>query len=119
MKFSRIFKETKLIWPREIFIGDGELRSDGGGYFPTLSRVWDEAEVRSEKWSDWHQLMVWCIFGGFHRLARETLENGGNTVYFTDIDKRYVEAKFRENLFSNGAGYGRQMRRAYTNDLKP
>ena len=119
MKFSRIFKETKLIWPREIFIGDGELSENGRGLFPTLSREWDEAEVRSEKWSDWHQLMVWCIFCGYHKLACKTLKEGGNTVNFTNIDKFYVERRFRENLFSNTAGYGRQMRRAYINDIKP
>jgi|SRR5690606_26359044 len=117
MKFSRVFKETKLLWPKEIFVGDGELRDGGGGYFPTLSKKWDEAEARAEKWSEWHQLMVWSIFGGYHRLACEALAKGAETVHFDQISKRYVEKKFRDNLFSNSAGYGRQMRRAYVNDL--
>lgn len=119
MKFSRIFKETRLLWPREIEISDGELRSDNGGYFPQLSKVWDQAEERAELWSDWHQLMVWCIFCGLHKLACESLEKKEVSISIQHIDKRYVQSKFKENLFSNGSGYGQQMKRAYVNDLKP
>ena len=90
MKFSRVFKETKLLWPRKIEISDGELRSDNGGFFPQLSKVWDQAEERAESWSDWHQLMVWCIFCGLHKLSRESLERNETSVSIQDIDKGYV-----------------------------
>ncbi|MCY9844505.1 hypothetical protein [Vibrio caribbeanicus] len=119
MKFGRIFKETRLLWPREIEISDGELRPDNGGCFPQLSKVWDQAEARAESWSDWHQLMVWCIFCGLHKLARESLKRNVDSISIQNIDKRYVQGTFQENLFSNGCSYGRQMRRAYVNDLKP
>lgn len=119
MKFSRIFKETRLLWPSEIEISDGELHPDNGGYFLQLSKVWDQAEERAESWNDWHQLMVWCIFCGLHKLARESLEKNEDSINIQNIDKRYVQRKFKENLFSKGSGYGRQMRRAYVNDLKP
>ena len=119
MKFSRIFRETKLLWPAEIEISDGKLRPDNGGYFPQLSRVWDQAEERAESWNDWHQLMVWCIFSGLHKLACESLEKNIDSINIQYIDRKYVQSKFQENLFSNSCGYGRQMRRVYVNDLKP
>ena len=119
MKFSRIYRETKLFWPSSVLINDGELRSSGGGYFPSLSKAWDKAEESAEKWSEWHQLMVWAIFGGFHSLAIREFEKGSLRIMKKDIDCRYIEEKFAENLFTDTQpGYPRQMRRAYKNDLK-
>ena len=119
MKFSRIYRETKLLWPKAIDISDGELMPDNGGTFPTLSKVWDGAEAGAESWSEWHQLMVWCIFCGLHKLARKSLENGQVQIRLIDVDKAYIQSKYQEDLFSIDAGYGRQMKRAYVNDLKP
>ncbi|NGN99366.1 hypothetical protein G5S52_17440 [Grimontia sp. S25] len=119
MKFSRIYKETRLIWKRSIDISDGELFEDDSGMFPSLSSAWNEAEEQTQNWSEWHQLMVWCVFCGYHKLARVAFENGKTSISFDDIDKNYVQSRYKENLFSNDAGYGRQMRRAYINDLKP
>lgn len=118
MKFSRIYRETKLLWPSSVFIEDGELREGGGGYFPTLNEIWTDVECASENWSEWHQLMVWCIFCGYHKLACEGLVNLVNEVTFNNIDRRYVESRFTESLFSPDTEYRRQMKRAYVNDIK-
>lgn len=87
--------------------------------FLSLSRAWDLAECLVESWSEWHKLMVWCIFNGYHRLARNSFEKEKNSIVFEDIDKKYVERCFSEHLSDSDAGYGRQMKRAYKNDLKP
>ncbi|WP_196159278.1 hypothetical protein [Reinekea sp. G2M2-21] len=119
MKFSRVFKETRLLWQREIEISDGKILSGNGGTFPQLNIAWAQAEERATSLSEWHQLMVWAIFCGLHKLARESFARHEVHIGIQQIDKRYVQSKFRGNLFSNGCGYGRQMRRAYVNDLHP
>ena len=120
MKFTRIFKETMLFWPSTIDISDGELLNDNSASFPTLSQVWDKAELSAGRWSEWHQLMVWAIFCGLRKLAMEELSKGSVAIKKNKIDVKYVEKKFSENLFTNAQPcYPRQMRRAYKNDLKP
>ena len=120
MKFSRIFKETMLFWPSKINISDGKILESNKASFPALNNAWESAEVHAEIWSEWHQLMVWAIYGGLHRLAKEELGKGESIISKKDIDIRYVEKKFSDNLFTNiEPGYPRQMRRAYINDLKP
>lgn len=109
----------KLFWPKVIDISDGELRNDGGGYFPILSQAWNKAEASTDKWSEWHQLMVWALFCGYHKLACESLSNNQTKILFSDIDKKYVEQKLSESLFATTEpNYPRQMRRAYKNDIK-
>ncbi len=117
MKFSRIFRETKLLWPKVIDISDGKLYPGNGGYFPKLSKMWDEAEIRADSWNEWHQLMVWCIFSALHKLACESFKLNLDSISMQNIDKWYVQSKFQENLFSKDCYYRRQMKRAYVNDL--
>jgi len=117
MKFSRIYRESKLLWSSAINIDDGKLHQNGGATFPQLSRAWDNAESAVESWSEWHQLMVWCQFCGFHQQAKEAFKNKQKTVNFNEIDKGYVESTFSENLYSSNTRYKRQMRRAYVNDI--
>ena len=108
-----------LFWPSNISINDGELREDGGGYFAALSQAWHNAEQSSEEWSEWHQLMVWAIFGGLHKLAIDEFSKGNSEINKKDIDIKYVEKKFSDNLFTNNEPcYPEQMRRAYRNDIK-
>lgn len=113
MKFSRILKETRLIWASKINITDGTL-SEEGGYFPQLSAEWDLAEKRVSSLNEFNELMVWAIFCGLHKLAIETLKSGGNEISIRNIDHRYVEHKFAESL----KNYERALRNSYVNDLE-
>ena len=113
MKFSRIFKETKLIWASKINVADGKLSKEGG-YFPQLSFEWDLAEKRASSLNEFNELMVWAIFCGLHKLAIETLKSGGNEISIKKIDRRYVEYKFFESLKNSE----RALRNSYVNDLK-
>lgn len=120
MKFSRAYRQTKLLWKSDISIVDGKLLESDGGFFPELNKAWDEAELRAESWSEWHQLMVWAIYCGLHKLARESLSIKKEAIKLGDVDIRYIEKRFSESLFSNTIPtYPRQMRRAYKNDIKP
>jgi len=119
MKFSRIFKETKLFWPSTIEISDGEQRDDGSAIFPCLVHAWEKAEISAEKWSELHQLMVWAIYGGLHRLAKNEYANGASKIEKSNIDVKYVENKFSENLFTKiEPMYPKQYRNIYKNDLE-
>jgi len=113
MKFSRILKETRLIWASKINITDGTL-SEEGGYFPQLSAEWDLAEERVSSLNEFNELMVWAIFCGLHKLAIETLKSGGNEISIKNIDLPYVEHKFAESL----KNYERALRNSYVNDLE-
>lgn len=117
MKFSKIFAEAQRCWPYQIDISDGELREGGGGYFPTLSKIWDVAELNSKHLSEFHQTMIWAIFCGFHRNAVSDLHTGGKVVCKKNLDLNYVEHKFSESAL-NGGPYYKQVRNLYVNDLR-
>ncbi|CAM4419945.1 hypothetical protein [Pseudoalteromonas ostreae] len=113
MKFSRIFKETKLIWASKINIADGTL-SETGDYFPQLSSEWDLAQERVTSLNEFNDLMVWAIFCGLHKLAIETLKAGGTEIYIKNINRGYVEFKFSESL----KNYEKRLRNSYINDIE-
>ena len=119
MKFSRLFKESTLFWPAEIAISDGQLRSDGGGYFPTLNAVWAKVEEAQSQINDWHDLMSWAMFCGFHKAACEHLKNGDLTpVKIAEVSRTYVESIICESLMSVYPSWPKQMRSQYRNNLK-
>ena len=118
MKFSRLFKESRLFWPSEIIISDGELRKGGGGFFPTLNRVWDEVEEVQSKINEWHNIMSWAMFCGFHKAACQRLQDGDlSPVKYSEIDRRYIESKMSENLKVVYPSYPKYMRSQYVNDV--
>lgn len=118
MKFTKIFAEALRCWPHEIDISDGELREGGGGYFPTLSKVWDIAEKDALHLSDFRQIMIWAIFCGLHKKAVVDFESGDQLISKADIDLVYVERKFSESAL-NGGRYYKQVRNLYVNNLRP
>jgi hypothetical protein len=117
MKFRRLLHESKLFWPSEIVISDGKLHDNGGGYFPTLSGVWERAEETQQNLNDWHNLMCWAIFCGYHKLACERLKGDDLTpLQFQNIDFQYVERKLLESLMGSDPSWPKQMRSQYRND---
>jgi hypothetical protein len=93
------------------------LTEGNGGFFPTLSAVWDKAEDHSATWSDWHKIMVWAVFCGLHKQAIESLQSGDARIYKSKIDKVYVEKRFSESLYVLNPSYPSWMRKPYKNDL--
>lgn len=118
MKFTRLFKESKLFWPAEISISDGQLRSEGRGLFPTLNAAWNKAEGSQSKVNEWHELMSWAIFCGFHKAACEHLKNKDfSPVKFSELDRNYIESKLSESLKSVYPSWPKQMRSQYINNV--
>ena len=119
MKFHRLIKESKLFWPTEIIISDGCIDSDNSGYFPTLNVIWNFAEKNQDKINPWHEIMSWAIYCGFHKLACERINDKNPTIYFHDLDFKYVELKFTESLYMQNRknksplNYPKQIRRQY------
>lgn len=119
MKFSRLFKESQLFWPAEIPIDDGYFQGDDGGFFPTLSAVWDKSEKLQSQINEWHGLMSWAIFCGLHKAACEHLKNGDlSPVRLVEIDRVYVESKISEAFKSVYPSWSKQMKTQYVNDVK-
>ena len=119
MKFSRLLKESKLFWPSTIRIEDGELRAEGGGFFPTLSKVWGEVEVVQSSINEWHGLMSWVVFSGFHSIACSRLAAGNTTqVMFYELEQSYMAAKFNQNLKVVYPSWPKQMRCQYVDDSR-
>ena len=113
MKFSRIFKKSKLMWPTQIDITGGKL-TDTGGNFAQLNAAWDLAEKRVTSLNEYNDLMVWAIFCGLHKLAKETLKSGGTEININKINLKYVEFKFWESLKHQP----KCIKNVYINDLK-
>jgi hypothetical protein len=112
MNFSRALNESLRFWPESIDISDGTITNDGGN-FPQLSAVWCEAEEMGTRWSEWHQLSIWAIFCGLHRMARVNFKEGNFTLEKRALDRAYLETKFAESLLNNAARFPRNMRRSY------
>ena len=117
MKFSRLFKESSLFWPAEIRIDDGESKKGGGAYFQTLSKVWDEVELVQSDINEWHSLMSWIVFCGFHKAACERLSSGNVfPVKFSELDRQYMAERYSENLRVVYPSFPSHMRSQYVDD---
>lgn len=118
VKFTALFNQTAKLWPDRIEIADGELRDDDGGYFPTLSKSWNEAETNGNSIGPWHGLMVWAQFCGLHQAACLALRDGASHVDFDVIDRQFVKQKLLDSLHSEDGGYG-SMRNEFVDDADP
>lgn len=117
MKFSRLYNESKLFWPSEIPIEDGELREGNGGYFPSLSLTWQKAESAQHKINDWHEIMSWVIFCGFYKAACEHLKSGNlSPVKISELDQPYMATRVIESLSIPYGSWPKYMRGQFKND---
>ncbi|WP_226645332.1 hypothetical protein [Microbulbifer variabilis] len=118
MKFSRLIKESRLFWPREISISDGELIGEGRGTFPTLLSTWDRVEKLQDRVNEWHEIMSYAIFCGFHKQAIEKLTSGAMPVVtFDEIDFKYVGLKVIEHLSQVYPSWPKSMRHQFVHDI--
>jgi len=118
MKFSRLIKESRLFWPQEISIVDGELLGENSGNFPTLSSTWDRVEQLQDKVNEWHEIMSYVIFCGFHKQAVDKLTNGDSSaVKFNEINFHYVNLRLQEHLSQVYPSWPRAMRNQYVGDV--
>jgi hypothetical protein len=118
MKFSRLKRESALFWPKEIDISDGEFVGENGARFPTMIAIKDRVEEHQGTINEWHSIMSWSVFVGYHTAAKEKLKNGDlSKVRFSDIDWSVVERHFSGTLFGPN-NWPRVMRSQYVNDQK-
>ncbi len=120
MKFSRLLKESRLFWPSEIDISDGVLQAEGRASFPNLFEIWSKTEESQAQINEWHALMSWAVFCGFHRAASEHLSREDlSPVKFFEIDRKYVALKVYESLKAVYPSYPKQMRSQYKHGVAP
>ena len=117
MKFTKIFFQTLELWPKEIEISNGKIYSAETAYFEDLSKIWTSVEDKANGLSEYHQIMVWAIFNGTHKLAIESFTQRKFTIKVSKVDKNYVQQRFADSLFSPKAEYCEKMQKEYENDL--
>ncbi len=114
MKFSRLIRESKLFWPKEIDISDGEIIKKGSARFPTLSEVRERAAENQCLINEWHGLFNWCVFVGYHSAARHKIERGeADIVRLSEIDWDLVESHLLETLNSTENWWPRRFKRQF------
>ncbi len=113
MTFKEVYNLTIKYYPSEIDISDGKMVEKGGGNFKKLSELWDEAELKTEKESDFIKLMVWAIYCGYHKKAIDNFMNGKKTVSLNEIDVEYLKYKFEESLLDTEYNYYAELRKEY------
>ena len=116
MKFSEIYRRAIGYWPDEVQVGDGYPAGADGFTFPTLSKVWDEAEEAVGSQDEWSSLAVWCMFQAFHSESRRLREMGQSILRPRKVPKSEIESRISENL---KADEWAEFRGIYENDLPP
>jgi len=119
MKFTEIYNSTISVWPNTIDLLDAKLKNDGSGIIPSLVSAWESAEIATDEWSEWHQLMVWAIYSGLHKLGAQYIAEGKNKITISNIDLSLIERIFHDNLFTKTEpAYPADMKNNYVNDVK-
>ena len=113
MTFKEIYNLTIKYYPSEIDISDGKMVEKGSGKFKKLSESWNEAELKTEKESDFIKLMVWGIFCGYHKKSIDNFMNGKKTVSLDELDMEYLKYKFEESLLDTEDNYYAELRTEY------
>lgn len=118
MKLTRLIKQSRLFWPREISILDGRLLGEGRGVFATLDATYERVELRQSRVNEWHEIMSYAIYCGFHKRAMEKMASGSaSIVRFDDIDFEYVALKVNAHLSQVYPSWPRWMKRQFVNDI--
>ena len=100
-----MLQEGLKMWPDSIEISDGEILEDDGGYFPSLSEIWNRIEGEEEKKDSLHDLFSWCIFGGFHHLARKEKEKDKSEAHKADLNLEVIYHQFSESFYKKENGW--------------
>lgn len=116
MTFKEVYNLTIKYYPSEIDISDGTMVVEGGGNFITLSKLWDNVELKTENESGFINLMVWGIFCAFHKKAIENVIDGKKTVSLTELDMEYLKYKFEESLLDTEFNECSALRKEYKSD---
>jgi hypothetical protein len=99
MKVTELFERVCSEWPPEVDISDGRPCGKSGYLFPTLSRYWDNVELRWENEND--DLMgvaIWAFFQTAHKAAKEAVQDGNSQLIFSDLSVDVFEKYLRDNL---------------------
>ena len=113
MTFKDIYTSVLNFWPPEIDISDGQKVEHCGGYFPTLSKTWNQAETKTVDEPEFIKLMIWAIFCGYHKKSVENFNKGKKKVFLAELDQDYIKKRFEERLFDNEADSYRDIKKEY------
>jgi len=99
----RVFNTAKALWPDVIDISDGLRVCGSTGTFPTLSRIWDEAETKAKSlgFIEIDELGDWAMFCVFHEMACKRFPHGITKIFKADIRMARFDYQIRRNLIEN------------------
>jgi len=103
MKFSDIYNRVIEYWPEEIPISDGYPAGGQEGYmFPTLNKIFSEAEERIGHENGWDELMVWTMYQTFWAEAKRLILGGASHLRPREVSLSRLENHYLENLQCEG-----------------
>jgi hypothetical protein len=99
MTFSEVYERILVRWPESISIADGTPMPNDGWYSETLSNASSDVEAGIDHREDtWGSRMAWTMFTVFHEEAQRLRGLGSDELLTRVVDRRVIEARFRENL---------------------
>jgi len=111
MTFEEIYKRIIPLWGSEINFADAKIvpnESETPGFHSkVLSKLWNDAEYKTNKSGEFDSLMVWTMFQVFHWNARKLFDKGVMSFDPRAISKAEIEKRYFENL--NEEGYEKEL----------
>ena len=104
MRFTEIYNNVICFWPEKIEFDDGELTGGDGFLSVKLSTTWNDVEKAVGTENNFNNLMVWSMFGVFHRNAKRLFKSRIYSLHPKDIDKSEFEQEFFKDL-NDGSDY--------------
>lgn len=98
MKSQILFDEMMDRWPETIRIDDARGAVDGGGMFPTLSRIWNEVEADVSDADEWRKLASWSFFQAAHKLAMDAYHVQRGSISMNEVSISDFEHFMLKNL---------------------
>jgi hypothetical protein len=98
VKFNDIYDLSIKHWPEKIYIRDGYKVGKTGFAFPTLGDIWNEVEQKVGTKNHFCELMVWTMFGVFHKEGRRLLADKKAYLYTRKISKEKIRNLYFKDL---------------------
>ena len=98
MKSQTLFDDVMDRWPEIVRIDDASGVVDGGGMFPTMSRVWNEVEAGVADADEWRKLAAWSLFQAAHKLAIDAYHGQRVSISMNEVSISEFERCMLMNL---------------------
>lgn len=100
---ERIIEEAFKLYPQEIDISDGELRSQNGFYSEGLAYSFHNAGECNMPYSEELDYMIWAVYGELHKKSIDNFNKGIMTVSLSELShyeicREYFKSSLKDKL---------------------